>query len=203
MKLAETIYQHRKRMGLSQEELAEQLGVTRQAVSKWEMGTSQPELDTVVLLAKTFHITIDELLAEDIPQAAEGKPGQEVHKQDWLDRLPGVFGKLFRRYGWMAGVYIAVAGTGMFGLGALAKYISGQMVENFTQMASGISDMPGINGVYGGMFDAHYQRVDNLMGSFFSFNPVSIVATVIMVIGGVMAVGGTVLAVILKKRAGK
>ena len=38
MKLHEKIYQHRKQLGLSQEQLAEQLGVTRQAVSKWELG---------------------------------------------------------------------------------------------------------------------------------------------------------------------
>lgn len=201
MKLADKIYQNRKRMGLSQEELADRLGVTRQAVSKWEMGTSQPELDTVVLLAKTFGISIDELLKEETPQAEESKAETKAHNKDWLDRLPAFLGRMFRRYGWIAGVYIAAAGTGMLGLGALAKYISHKMVENFTQIATGITGWPDTTGGFGGMFDAYNQRVEHMMDSMLSFNPVDIVATVMMVVGIVLAVGGAVLAVILRKRA--
>ena len=59
MTLNEKIFQCRKRSGLSQEELAERLGVSRQAVSKWELGTAQPELDKLRLLAKTFGVSTD------------------------------------------------------------------------------------------------------------------------------------------------
>lgn len=54
MKMNEKILQCRKRMGLSQEELAQQLNTSRQAVSRWELGDAQPDLKNVVALAKLF-----------------------------------------------------------------------------------------------------------------------------------------------------
>ena len=62
MTLGERIQDYRKKGGLSQEALAERLGVSRQAVSKWEVDAAQPELDKVVALAKVFGITTDQLL---------------------------------------------------------------------------------------------------------------------------------------------
>ena len=64
MKLNEKIYYYRKRAKLSQEELAAQVGVSRQAVSKWELGDATPELDKLAALAKAFRVTADELLSE-------------------------------------------------------------------------------------------------------------------------------------------
>jgi len=52
----------RVKSGLSQEALAEQLGVTRQSVSRWELGQALPELDKVVDLTRLFQVTTDELL---------------------------------------------------------------------------------------------------------------------------------------------
>ena len=57
----ETIYRLRRRAGLSQEQLAETIGVSRQAISKWESGTSTPELDKLLALSECFHVTLDEL----------------------------------------------------------------------------------------------------------------------------------------------
>ena len=62
MTLGERIQTCRRRIGLSQEALAEQLGVSRQAVSKWEVDAAQPELDKAVALSKVFGITTDQLL---------------------------------------------------------------------------------------------------------------------------------------------
>lgn len=59
--LSETIYRLRRRAGLSQEQLAETIGVSRQAISKWESGTSTPELDKLLALSECFHVTLDEL----------------------------------------------------------------------------------------------------------------------------------------------
>lgn len=62
MKLQENLMRLRKQKGLSQEELAYQLGVSRQAVSKWESGTSIPELERLIELADLFDVTLDELV---------------------------------------------------------------------------------------------------------------------------------------------
>ena len=52
----------RKSLNLSQEELAEKINVTRQAISKWENGQSTPDMDTILLLCDYFNVTADQLL---------------------------------------------------------------------------------------------------------------------------------------------
>lgn len=57
------LYDLRKRAGLSQEELANLLGVTRQAVQKWEAGTSRPDMDNLLSLANYFNVSLDWLVS--------------------------------------------------------------------------------------------------------------------------------------------
>lgn len=65
MKLGEKILEYRKKLGLSQEALGEKVGVSRQTVSKWEIGQTIPELEKIILLAKEFGTTIDELVKDE------------------------------------------------------------------------------------------------------------------------------------------
>ena len=65
MNFAEIIVNRRKALGLTQEGLAQKLGVTNQAVSKWESGQSCPDLALLPLLADLFGITIDELFGRE------------------------------------------------------------------------------------------------------------------------------------------
>lgn len=65
MQLADKIIVLRRRKGWSQEELAERLEVSRQSVSKWEMGQSVPELEKLLLMGKVFGVSMDDLLKED------------------------------------------------------------------------------------------------------------------------------------------
>ena len=58
------LYQYRRKSGLSQEELAAKIGVSRQAVSKWENGTSDPSTSNLFALAKLYGISVEELLKE-------------------------------------------------------------------------------------------------------------------------------------------
>ena len=64
MKLHEKIYYYRKKAGLSQDALAEKLGVSRQAISKWETAESVPETAKLAALASVLGISVDWLLGE-------------------------------------------------------------------------------------------------------------------------------------------
>ena len=76
MTTGEKIYECRKREGMTQEDLAEKLGVSRQSVSKWEADAAFPETEKILMLCKLFNVSADELLfgAEHI--ASEGTPLQ-------------------------------------------------------------------------------------------------------------------------------
>ena len=65
MKLSEKILELRKGMGLSQEELAEKLNVSRQTVSRWEVGSALPDAENLRLLSGLFGVTADYLLNDD------------------------------------------------------------------------------------------------------------------------------------------
>ena len=64
MKFNEKLIELRKKQGLSQEELGNKLNVTRQTISKWELGQTTPEMDKLVEISKMFNISVDELINE-------------------------------------------------------------------------------------------------------------------------------------------
>ena len=63
MEFNEKLQELRKRKGLTQEELAEKLYVSRTAVSKWESGRGYPSIDSLKAIAKFFSVTVEELLS--------------------------------------------------------------------------------------------------------------------------------------------
>ena len=191
MKLSEKIYYYRKKMGKSQEGLAEELGVSRQAVSKWETGESEPELAKLRALAAAFGVTVDALLSEDAPApdapAADNvAPSRENDNgRTWVDALPGVLGRLVSRYGWLGGVYLAVVG-GITALMGIALFLmAGSMTANLNETITNIGGMgmtvtPSVpTGVYTPMY---------VMGGLF------------LVIGLGLTITGIIIAVKLKKR---
>ena len=74
MALSEKLCALRKKAGLSQEQLAEQLNVSRQAISKWESGKAVPESDTLISISDYFHVTLDYLMKETDSAASEAEP---------------------------------------------------------------------------------------------------------------------------------
>lgn len=71
---ANRLLKYRKKHNLSQEELAEKIGVSRQAVSKWERAEASPDTDNLILLAEIYGVSLDELLTrdpDDYSQSAE------------------------------------------------------------------------------------------------------------------------------------
>ena len=83
MKLAEKIMTLRKQRGWSQEELAQQLSVSRQSVSKWESGKGLPEVSLMRPLADALGVTVDELLAGELiaGESANVKPAAKSGKE--------------------------------------------------------------------------------------------------------------------------
>lgn len=82
MKINEKIYSLRKEHNLSQEELADKLNVSRQTVSKWELGESCPDFDKIVPLCEVFNIGTEELLrdSKEIKQIEEKENKVDVVK---------------------------------------------------------------------------------------------------------------------------
>ena len=83
MILADKITALRKKAGWSQEELAEQLGVTRQSVSKWEGAQSVPDMDKVVQMSRLFGVTTDFLLKDEL---SEEEPAPARLSPSWASR---------------------------------------------------------------------------------------------------------------------
>ena len=71
MELSEKIQMLRKKEGLSQEAFAEKMGVSRQAVSKWELGVSKPDVDKIVMMSSLFQVTTDYLLKDKQEEQTE------------------------------------------------------------------------------------------------------------------------------------
>ena len=78
MNFSEELFELRKKEGLSQEELAEKVGVSRQTISKWEMGQSTPEMEKLVNLSKLFNLSLDELVGNDVINGIENKSQEDI-----------------------------------------------------------------------------------------------------------------------------
>jgi HTH-type transcriptional regulator/antitoxin HipB len=96
IEIANRLVELRKKNNLSQEELASKLGLSRQAVSKWERAEASPDTDNLICLAKIYNVSLDELLKNDAPvqdiieaerpaeEKAEEKPGEPKRKKNYV-----------------------------------------------------------------------------------------------------------------------
>jgi len=219
MKLNEKILYYRKAAKLSQEELAARVGVSRQAVSKWELGDATPEVDKLLALARAFGVTTDELLSESEPEDSREQipPSREESRVDTapgapagdsFDKATGLIGRLIQRYGWLLGVRIALGGLGFTIVGALARWGFGAMFKTAGQMMGSVGSFGGMGG--GWAYDGPPELEAEIMGQlglapaasptggiqdfFLGF------ATVILIFGILMMAAGAVLAVALYRR---
>ena len=220
MKLNEKILYYRKAAKLSQEELAAQVGVSRQAVSKWELGDATPEVDKLLALARAFGVTTDELLGEEEPPRPQ-EPGEPYRGTlppqpeyvppagDTFDKATGLIGRLIRRYGWLAGVYIVLSGLGVTIIGALARWGFGAIFNTADDMMNGIGGFGGMGGVEFSpntppelqqkiLEELGYAPAPSPLGGIESF--ALGFATVILIIGIVTMIAGAVLAVYLYQK---
>lgn len=92
MNLGENILKLRKNSGLSQEVLAEKIGVTRQTISNWELGETSPNPEQLKLLSKTLNVSVDELLDNDVKEIL-------VEKVSNTEKLAGIIIKILKAIG--------------------------------------------------------------------------------------------------------
>ena len=71
MEFNNKLYKLRKQKGFSQEELANRLNVSRQTISKWEVGESTPDMENLVAISELFEISLDELVLDKVPEEAD------------------------------------------------------------------------------------------------------------------------------------
>lgn len=208
MTLGEKIQELRRKGGMSQDELAEKLDVSRQAVSKWERDEAVPETEKVIRLAQEFQVSIDFLLLSKEetpvppptsgPAKAEPSAGQQI--------LRGV-----RRHGYKAGYGLMIWGAVLCVLAVLiALLISGfttgsfQIFESFTGSAQ---QMMGGTGAGGGLFDSYFGMVDQQVGQMESMWTGGTRLVILLVSGALglvglgLIVGGVVVIVKGKKIA--
>ena len=135
MEFQNRLYELRKKAGLSQEGLADLLGVTRQAVQKWEAGSSRPDMDNLAALARYFNVTLDYLVtgrepepyAQEVPTTIINhnyypRWHYEYKSQRTLFGLPLVHVRLGDRgFGVAKGIFaVGNVAVGLFALGGIS-----------------------------------------------------------------------------------
>ncbi len=143
MTLAEKLQNLRKAAGLSQEQLAERLNVTRQAVSKWETGEGKPDIDNLLPLARLLNTTVDYLLDETADEPSGTEPRTEAAPQtesvgrELWEQLKA-FG---RRWGWLGGYAIALVGAVRFITTLVVLFAGGTALGGFMHTDFGMAGM--------------------------------------------------------------
>lgn len=140
MILADKIIALRKKAGWSQEQLAEQLGISRQSVSKWESGMSVPDLDKIVKMSGLFGVSTDYLLKDEIEEI---QPSETAERDDcdcrlvtveeantYMDMIKGIANKMALAISWLV-----LCPIPLILLGAYSELENSQITED---MAGGM-----------------------------------------------------------------
>ena len=173
MNLSEKIYQCRKEAGLSQEALAEQIGVSRQSVSKWETGEADPEIAKLKLLSTTFNVSVDWLLSEeDTPKTPHSKIEENENPSTH---------KALHTIGWIIGIGVSLFGGYLVFAGVILRLAITQLLPTLM----GTDDMILIGG-----------RPEPISALTPYFN-------IIPILGAVILIAGIVLIIFLWKRRKK
>ena len=124
MRFEEKIVELRKQKGLSQEELAEQLGVSRQAVSRWELGQTLPDIPNLLQLCELFEVSADYLVRDE--EQATAKSDQNAKRIAKLIREREKTRYLARRYYYTAWAALFMA------IGFLVSSVIDSQVVSFS-----------------------------------------------------------------------
>lgn len=127
MEIAAQIRKHRQQAGLSQEQLAQNIYVTRQTVSNWETGKSYPDIHSLLLLSRLFDVTVDQLIKGDIETMKQEISQEAVDSFNRESRIfaamcivsavtfiPAAALGLSRNQWWVLGLWVSLYGLTMY-----------------------------------------------------------------------------------------
>lgn len=125
MELGKQIYELRKKANLSQEQLAEKVGVSRQTISKWELGETAPDIKQAQILSQIFNVSLDELTGNDTKEVIYEKVSN-------TEKLAGIVIKILKVIG------ILIVGS------IVATVIS---IIVFTSIRQDVGTVQGVGGI--------------------------------------------------------
>jgi len=138
MKLSDKLIALRKNAGMSQEELAEKLDVSRQAISRWESGTAQPDASNVLNLSKLFGVTADYLLNDEYESDFD-VPVVKQTKSDAKDKIKKVIALCVGLFGLMGNFVIYVLSRFIEVMVPYITYENGQKMYHWSSNLTGHS----------------------------------------------------------------
>lgn len=117
MRFGEKLQQLRKQRGMSQEQLAARLTVSRQAVSKWELDDTMPDTENVIQLSRLFGVSCDYLLREEVDEPGAAPASQEPVQPPQEPPRPAAPGEThLDRQGWTHNAFVLALGVCAIGL---------------------------------------------------------------------------------------
>ena len=163
MKFNEKLMELRKKQGLSQEELGYKLNVTRQTVSKWELGQTTPEMDKLLELSKLFNVSVDDLINDSDLENQTNQNRENIIEDQQIQKQESKNNKLYLiLVGALVVVIILIIVKGVSGIMGLNKV--NDTKENIFDRFFGIFDRT--LSMQEEMFDDMLEQQNNLMGNF-------------------------------------
>ena len=124
MTFGEKIQKLRKEAGLSQEELSDQLDVSRQAISKWERDNGYPETEKLIRMSRIFHVTLDYLLNDENSRPAEGPAEEGVYvRRETADGFLFHQKRKFLKIAAAAGILTGSLSFSFFPVGSFYRFV--------------------------------------------------------------------------------
>lgn len=151
MKFGDKLIALRKKKGLSQEELAEKLGVSRQSVSKWESNNTYPETDKIVQICNIFECTMDDLINDNITdvESIERKSKNNINVMvdsflDFITKTINMFSRIKFTSGFKCVIEMIIIALIMLVLGYLFVGFSEGVLSGFYPFGKGMEIFNGI-----------------------------------------------------------
>lgn len=124
MDIGNKIVNLRKNNNLSQEDLAEKIGVTRQTISKWELGETKPDIKQALELSKIFNISLDELANNDLNSVI-------IEKVSNTEKLAGLIIKILKIIGICILLFLILGFISIFLLTGVRRTSSRTIIEKY------------------------------------------------------------------------